>query len=168
VSPAARLAKVEAASYRRSQLRGMAGVAGFEPTYGGIKTRDSYQHDQQVADLAGSLVPSTPFDSPSLPPELPLASAGQPVANKSGANHPLTPNLEPPSQAVADVARRELQRALNFGAVLRNLAWIESASEAPRIREEVQFCAVSGRASDRERTRGTAPLALSLCQLPTV
>jgi hypothetical protein len=49
-------------------------VEGFEPPYGGIKTRDAHLHSQQLADLADPLAPSTPFGSPSLPPELPLDS----------------------------------------------------------------------------------------------
>lgn len=54
--------------------KGWLGLAGFEPTYGGIKTRDAHLHNQQLADLADPLGPSTPFASPSLPPELPLDS----------------------------------------------------------------------------------------------
>jgi hypothetical protein len=51
----------------------LAGVEGFEPPNGGIKTRDSDQHNQQVAETADRRVPSSPFDSPSLPPNLPPA-----------------------------------------------------------------------------------------------
>ncbi len=50
-----------------------AGVEGFEPPNGGIKTRDRNQHNQQVAETADRRVPSSPFDSPSLPPNLPPA-----------------------------------------------------------------------------------------------
>jgi len=41
-------------------LRCVAGVAGFEPTNGGIKTRDSDQHNQQVTD---PIHPAGPLDS---------------------------------------------------------------------------------------------------------
>src|SRR5882724_55017 len=51
----------------------MAGVEGFEPPNGGIKTRDSDQHNQQLAETTDRRVPSSPFDSPSLPPNLPPA-----------------------------------------------------------------------------------------------
>src|SRR5882724_299425 len=50
----------------------MAGVEGFEPPNGGIKS-DSDQHNQQVAETTDRRVPSSPFDSPSLPPNLPPA-----------------------------------------------------------------------------------------------
>src|ERR1700736_5675300 len=51
----------------------MAGAGGFEPPNGGIKTRDSDQHNHQVAETTDRRVPSSPFDSPSLPPNLPPA-----------------------------------------------------------------------------------------------
>src|SRR6266702_2652957 len=51
----------------------LAGVEGFEPPNGGIKTRDSDQHNQQVAEITDRRIPSSPFDSPSLPPNLPPA-----------------------------------------------------------------------------------------------
>jgi hypothetical protein len=58
----------------------LAGVAGFEPMYGGIKTRDTYQHNQQVADLADLLVPrllSFPRAAPELPPGSVTSRAGR-------------------------------------------------------------------------------------------
>src|SRR5258708_35021622 len=48
-------------------------MGGFETPNGGIKTRDSDQHNQQVAEITDRRVPSSPFDSPSLPPNLPPA-----------------------------------------------------------------------------------------------
>jgi hypothetical protein len=35
----------------------MAGVEGFEPPNGGIKTRHNNQHNQQVTEITGRLVP---------------------------------------------------------------------------------------------------------------
>jgi hypothetical protein len=49
----------------------LAGVEGFEPSNGGIKNMD--QDNQQVAEITDRRVPSSPFDSPSLPPNLPPA-----------------------------------------------------------------------------------------------
>jgi hypothetical protein len=54
-----------------SNERKLAGVAGFEPTNGGIKTLTA-QWNQQVIDLLDSLVPSSPLGSPSLAPKLAL------------------------------------------------------------------------------------------------
>jgi hypothetical protein len=51
----------------------MAGVEGFEPPNGGIKTCHMDQDNQQVAETTDRRVPSSPFDSPSLPPDLPPA-----------------------------------------------------------------------------------------------
>jgi len=53
----------------------MAGVAGFEPTNGGIKTRDQPQQDHHVTDSARSPIPISPIESPSLPPDLPPDAA---------------------------------------------------------------------------------------------
>ena len=51
----------------------MAGVEGFEPPNGGIKTRDMGQRNQQVAEITDRRIPSSPLDSLSLPPKLPPA-----------------------------------------------------------------------------------------------
>jgi hypothetical protein len=50
----------------------LAGVEGFEPPYGGIKTRDMVQRNQQLTELLQWPVPSISPNSPSLPLELPL------------------------------------------------------------------------------------------------
>jgi hypothetical protein len=49
----------------------MAGVEGFEPPNGGIKTQYGDQHYQQVTELVEGEIPYNPFDSPWLPPKLP-------------------------------------------------------------------------------------------------
>jgi hypothetical protein len=48
-------------------------------------SKDTYPHNQQVADLSDSLAPSTPFDSPSLPLKLPLGSARSVVPARMAA-----------------------------------------------------------------------------------
>jgi hypothetical protein len=48
-------------------------TSGERRTGGGIKTRHMGQDNQQVAETTDRRVPSSPFDSPSLPPNLPPA-----------------------------------------------------------------------------------------------
>src|SRR6202011_2742032 len=59
--------------YLRLMPRDMAGGEGFQPPNGGIKPRHMDQDNQQVAETTDRRVPSSPFDSPSLPPNLPPA-----------------------------------------------------------------------------------------------
>jgi hypothetical protein len=53
----------------------LAGVAGFEPTNGGIKTAIIIGRINKLLTILTEIFPSSPFDSPSLPPNLPPARA---------------------------------------------------------------------------------------------
>jgi hypothetical protein len=77
----------------------MAGVAGFEPPNGGIKIVTSIIN--RLLILFTRLVPSTPFDSPSLPPKLPPAFEEAAVALgpvRGGKNYLLSAVLRRPAE----------------------------------------------------------------------
>jgi hypothetical protein len=61
----------------------LAGVAGFEPTNGGIKTLEVLMN-QQVIVLIDSLVPWTPLRAPSLEPKLAPEVGCEPSPDGSG------------------------------------------------------------------------------------